>query len=215
MTEDLFTPIGIDGAVSALEKDLTAPGGPSISTMRNHNFAILLYKPEKEFQVRARIRQMTGRLESEGWAVLSIALHQLVLQRLRREEGDEGLQRLVERERRLFNKPHGQEKALNDLKERMSSLIDGENGLAADVAKHIADFRARNPDVPGDKLLVLMARAGALYPFFRSSALLKHLGGRTQNLPVVLLYPGVRKDGGLSFMEELAPDRDYRPRIYA
>ncbi len=215
MTEDLFAPIGIDRAVEALEKDLTAPGGPSISTMRNHNFAILLYKPAKEFQARARIRQMTGRLESEGWAVLSIALHQLVLQRLRREEGEEGLRRLIDQERRVFAKPNGPERALNALRDRVSRLIDGEEGLAADVAKYIEDFRARNPDVPQDKLLVLMARAGAMYPFFRSSALLKHLGGRTQNLPVVLLYPGVRKEGGLSFMEELAPDRDYRPRIYA
>jgi len=32
---------------------------------------------------------------------------------------------------------------------------------------------------------------------------------------VVLLYPGERRgEAGLSFMGELAPDRDYRPRIY-
>jgi len=34
-------------------------------------------------------------------------------------------------------------------------------------------------------------------------------------VPVVLLYPGKRRDlSALSFMGELQPDRDYRPRIY-
>ena len=62
---------------------------------------------------------------------------------------------------------------------------------------------------------MLIGRAGALYPFFRVSALLKHLDGKTRNVPVVLLYPGERKgEPGLSFMGELDPDRDYRPRIY-
>ena len=71
-----------------------------------------------------------------------------------------------------------------------------------------------NPD-KAERTLVFVGRAGALYPFFRVSALLKHLDGRTRNVPVVLLYPGDRKgDAGLSFMGELPADRDYRPRIY-
>jgi len=63
--------------------------------------------------------------------------------------------------------------------------------------------------------VILLGRAGALYPFFRSSALLKHLDGKTRGLPVVLLYPGLRLDPTrLSFMGELPGDGDYRPRIY-
>jgi hypothetical protein len=66
-----------------------------------------------------------------------------------------------------------------------------------------------------DRTLVLVGRSGALYPFFRTSALLKHIDGKTRNIPVVLLYPGERRDvTELSFMGELQPDRDYRPRIY-
>ena len=60
-----------------------------------------------------------------------------------------------------------------------------------------------------------MGRAGALYPFFRTSALLKHVAGHTKNVPVVLLYPGTLVgETGLSFMGVLPADRDYRPRIY-
>ena len=66
-----------------------------------------------------------------------------------------------------------------------------------------------------DRTLALIGRAGALYPFFRSSALLRHLDGGTRNVPVVLLYPGERRGPtGLSFMGILDPDNDYRPRIY-
>ena len=57
--------------------------------------------------------------------------------------------------------------------------------------------------------------SGQLYPFFRTSALLRHIDGRTGDVPVVLLYPGKRRElSALSFMGELQPDRDYRPRIY-
>ena len=47
------------------------------------------------------------------------------------------------------------------------------------------------------------------------SALLKHIDGHTNNIPVVLLYPGLRLGmTALSFMGELPADTDYRPRIY-
>ncbi|HZH18360.1 MAG TPA: BREX protein BrxB domain-containing protein [Archangium sp.] len=212
MTNDLFSLEGVDGAVAALERDLTAPTGPRISTMRNHNFAILVYPPRKEFHLRQRLRTMIGRLESEGWAVLSMALHQVLFERLRTQLGAEELQALVERERRLYAR--SPERAMNDLRQRLAEHIDGSEGLATDIEQRITAFRAQSPVDP-DRTLVLVGRTGALYPFFRSSALLKHLGGRTSNVPVVLLYPGEQREGGLSFMQELEPDRDYRPRIYA
>lgn len=211
MTADLFTIQGLDAAVAALEGDLLKPGGPSISTMRNHNFAILLYAPREEYRLRQRVRQMVHHLEGEGWAVLSIALHELVFERMTAKLGPEGLQRLIDREKRLFEK--SPERALKDLQQEFAKYIDGDEGLAKDVADRIAALRAEHPDAE-NRTLVLLGRAGALYPFFRSSALLKQLGDRTLNTPVVLLYPGEQNDG-LSFMQQLVPDRDYRPRIYA
>ena len=65
------------------------------------------------------------------------------------------------------------------------------------------------------RTVIFLARAGALHPFFRTSALLKHVAGHTHNVPVVLLYPGkLVGETGLSFMGVLPADRDYRPRIY-
>ncbi|MEI6637620.1 MAG: BREX protein BrxB domain-containing protein, partial [Planctomycetota bacterium] len=67
-----------------------------------------------------------------------------------------------------------------------------------------------------DRMLAIIGRAGGVYPFFRSSALLRYLDGKTLGIPVVLLYPGERRgDTALSFMGQLDPDADYRPRIYS
>ena len=88
------------------------------------------------------------------------------------------------------------------------------DGIAADCSRIITDFAAQHHD-KADRTLALVGRAGALYPFFRSSALLRHLDGRTANVPVVLLYPGNRLGPtGLSFMGKVDADNDYRPRIY-
>ncbi len=100
------------------------------------------------------------------------------------------------------------------MRDKIAPHIEGPTGIAADVAKLVGDFADEHPH-RADRTLVLLGRAGALYPFFRSSALLKHMDGNTRNIPMVLLYPGERKDTtALSFMGELDADRDYRPRIY-
>ena len=88
------------------------------------------------------------------------------------------------------------------------------DGIAADCSRIICEYADRHPELQ-ERTVAVIGRAGALYPFFRSSALLRHLDGRTRNVPVVLLYPGERRGStGLSFMGMLESDKDYRPRIY-
>lgn len=201
----------LDEAVAALRKDLLAEGGPQISTMRNYRFAILPYHPKHEFKLRQLIRRLTDELRAANWSVLPISLQKLLLDRIR-STGEANMEALVSRERRLFAKDSA--RALAHLRDKIGPHIEGPEGIAADVSRLITEFALANPE-RADRTLVLIGRAGALYPFFRSSALLKHIDGKTKNIPVVLLYPGVRKDTtGLSFMGELAADRDYRPRIY-
>lgn len=210
--EQLYSSSNLDQTVDALRKDLLAEGGPQISTMRNHNFAILPYHPTAEYKLRRGIKRLVDEdLKPAGFAVLSIALQKLLFQRLRRL-GDDYLQSLIAREKRLHGKDP--QRALQHVKDRLIREIEGPDGLAADVAAEIERFFGEHPD-RADRAVVFVGRAGALYPFFRMSALLKHIAGRTKNIPVVLLYPGVRVDqSGLSFMAELEADRDYRPRIY-
>jgi hypothetical protein len=212
MTGNLFENASLDNAIASLKNDLLDATGPKISTMRNYRFAILHYDPRQEFKLRDRIRRLTDDLKSQGWNVLLISLHRLLLDRLKREE-PRILDSLIRTEQRLYKKDP--DRALNHLRDKIALYIEGTDGIAQDVITLINEFTNQYPD-QADRTLIFLGRAGSLYPFFRSSALLKHIDGKTKNLPVVLLYPGERRDlNALSFMGELPSDRDYRPRIYS
>jgi hypothetical protein len=219
---ELSYSVDLDGGVAALKKDLLADGGPRISTIRSYNFAILPYPPDQEFKLRAKIHGLASELVRAGWEVKSIALQKLLFDRLR-AEGPELIETLIADEKRHHAKAlkltgNSAEPepaaALKHLTSHIGELIEGPTGIAADVAREIATFSEQHPDKE-DRLVVFIGRAGALYPFFRTSALLREIDGHTRNVPVVLLYPGARTDlTALSFMGVLDPDRDYRPRIY-
>jgi hypothetical protein len=134
-----------------------------------------------------------------------------LLNRLR-AHGDNFVDALIQREKAISKRDPA--RAFNYLAQKITAEIEGPQGIAADVVREIQTFVANNPD-KAERTLALVGRAGALYPFFRNSALLKHLDGRTGGVPVVLLYPGERRgENGLSFMGLLNPDSDYRPRVY-
>lgn len=205
-------PTALKQAIEALRADLLRDGGPRISTVRNYNFAILPYAPEDEFALRREIDALSAELRDAGWSTGTIPLHELLLARLE-AEGPEFVQAIIQREKRLAGAADPW-RGLTMLKERVASLIEGPTGLAEDVIRKIERHLAEATDGP-EHTVIFIARAGALYPFFRTSALLKHVAGHTKNAPVVLLYPGkVVGQTGLSFMGILPADRDYRPRIY-
>lgn len=210
----LFPPrTALKEAFSALRNDLVHEDGPRISTMRNYRFAIVPYDPEDEFKLRKEVQELSSYLRPRGWELLPISLQKLVFDRIR-AQGPEWMERVIAMERNLNAKHRGRERGLSYLRDKLAPLVEGQEGIAADCARQIQAFADRNADKV-DRTLALIGRAGALYPFFRSSALLKHLDGRTRNIPVVLLYPGERRGGSsLSFMKMLEPDADYRPRIY-
>ena len=207
----LFDRTPLQEGFTALRRDLIHEDGPRISTMRNYRFAIVQYGPREEFELRAEVRKLSTGLIANGWVVFSINLQKLLLDRVRAEgEGwVEPRHRDGAEDGREFPK-----RGLNYLKNKLTPLIEGPEGIAADCSRVICEYADRNPELV-DRTLALIGRAGAIYPFFRTSALLRHLDGRTRNVPVVLLYPGERRGTtGLSFMGMLNPDSDYRPRIY-
>lgn len=202
----------LDLAFRALEQDLLAEGGPQISTIRNHRFAILPYPPSKEFQVRRRTRRLARTLDAHGWILKTISLRGLLLDRLARRGGDYA-ERIIALEAQLGR--HNRARAQAWLGATLGKEIEGPDGLAGECAAVINAFLQETPVADRERLVCVIGCAGPLYPYFRFSALLRYLDGHTSQVQVVLLYPGARKgDAGLSFMGELAPDRDYRPRIY-
>lgn len=211
MNESIFQGSSLSRAIDGLHADLLDEGGPKISTMRNYRFAILQYEPKEEFLLRERIRWLTDELKGRGWSICSISLHQLLLDRLKQQD-PQVQDSWIKMERRLYGKD--EDRALNYLKDKIAQYVEGPDGIVKDVIRLISEFADQVED-HDDRVLVLLGRTGALYPFLRSSALLKHLDGKTFNLPVVLLYPGEIEDRALRFMGELHPDRDYRPRIYS
>jgi len=199
-------------AIEALRRDLIDPeDGPRISTMRNYRFAIVQYSPEHEYAMRAKVQRLVSELEAKGWFVLTIDLEKLLLDRIR-SQPDDWSEKVIAMEQRMAERQL--DRGLNYLKSKLLPLVEGPDGLAGDCRKLIQDFVQKHPD-KADQTLVLIGRTGGLYPFFRSSALLRHLDGQTGNVPVVLLYPGTKQGPtSLSFMGLLNPDSDYRPRIY-
>lgn len=179
--------------------------------MRNYRFAILQYDPSEEFALRGEVQRLTADLVGHGWMVISINLQKLLLDRVG-SQGPEWVDRVVQMEERMAGV--APERGLNYLKSKLSPLVEGPDGIAADCSRLIREYADKHPDTI-DRTVALIGRAGALYPFIRTSALLRHLDGNTRNVPVVLLYPGERRGStGLSFMGILNPDNDYRPRIY-
>lgn len=212
MTLPLLPPSSLGAALAALRGDLIHPGGPQLSTMRNYRFALLQYDPRAEFELRREVGELTSELRREGWFVLPLSLQSLFLARVR-AQGPEWVERVLEMERRMTG--IDQARGLGYVQSKIMPLIEGTQGLAADCARVINEHIDAHPDQV-DRTLAIIGRAGAVYPFFRSSALLRHLDGRTRNVPVVLLYPGQRRGAtSLSFMGVLDPESDYRPRIYS
>ncbi len=202
----------VNTAIDALRHDLIDhKDGPRISTMRNYRFAIVQYDPGDEFEMRAKAQSLVAELTANGWVVLTIDLQKLLIDRIK-AQGAEWVDRVIQMEERMGRIQL--DRGLKYLTDKLLPLVEGPKGLAADCQRLIRDFIEKHPD-QADRTLVLIGRAGGLYPFFRSSALLRHLDGQTGNVPVVLLYPGSRQGStSLSFMGVLNSDSDYRPRIY-
>lgn len=209
--ESPATSTELDRGLAELRRDLLSFDSPQISTVRNYNFAIFCYGPSLEFEVRRKMQALTQDLKIEGWDVLSVPMQKVLHERLR-TLGDETLTAWTDRERGLHQRDP--QRALTFLKEKLAQQIEGPDGLAKDVARRINEFISESPDRAA-RTVVFLGRLGALYPFFRTSALLKHLASQVPNVPIIVLYPGERRDqSALSFMSQLEPDRDYRPRIY-
>ena len=85
-------------------------------------------------------------------------------------------------------------------------------GRRSPLVELVAKRMPTKPDPRTD--VVLIHRAGALFPVYRTFSLLEQLKGRVL-VPTVLFYPG-HLDGasGLKFMGVLDAEHNYRPKIF-
>lgn len=180
-----------------LEPALVLPDPrPKISAYHDMPYAIFLYPPEDEFALRKEIALLKTRLEQTGKRVTVISLAECLWEGLNSEIS---LPEFIEAERSM-----GVDKAV----ETAHEIISVNRPLPDLVAKRILSDAMPMKDV------AFIVRAGALFPIYRTSALLEKLQGKVI-VPAILFYPGLL-DGpaGLKFMGVLEAEHNYRPKIF-
>ncbi|MCG8006853.1 MAG: DUF1788 domain-containing protein [Candidatus Thiodiazotropha lotti] len=170
---------------------------PKISAYHNMPYAIFRYSPEDEFALRGEVSMLRTRLEQAGKRVTVISLANCL--ELALERAGFTTKRVEMAEKRT-----GTHKVV----ETFHKLLEKRHPLDELVAEQIPDKADPLTDV------VFITRAGALFPFYRTSSLLEQLKGKV-NVPAVLFYPG-ELDGaaGLRFMGVLHAEHNYRPKIF-
>lgn len=167
-----------------------------ISAYHDMPYAIFRYDPEDEFALRQQVSMLETRLSQKGKRVTRISLAECLDEAMRSQRTpDEWYQ--AERE------------------QGVETTVETIHAVLSDYAPLTNLVVARLPHEPDPrKDVVLILRAGALFPMYRTFSLLEQLKGRI-DVPAVLFYPGTL-DGaaGLSFMGVLAPEHNYRPKIF-
>lgn len=165
---------------------------------------VYVYAPGDEFQVRAEVVRMAAWLRSPGRDVqcTSVSLAEVCWEAI----DESGMyDELVRQEREA----DGDAATQAEVHRSVGQLLRLPPSLTARVAR-------RMPSPPGRWACVLY-RSGALYPGYRTSALLDDLKLRIGlRVPVVLLYPGtIEGNYGLRFMGKTEPAYGYRAMIVA
>ena len=169
---------------------------PQISAYHDMPYALFRYDPEDELELRKELSLLAIRLEQTGKRVTRISLAECL------EEAMASVQPLedwFEAERR----------------QGTETVVETIHAVLAEHASLDDLVAARMPSDPKPHTdVVLIHRAGALFPAYRTFTLLEQLKGRVV-VPTVLCYPGTL-DGaaGLRFMGVLDAEHNYRPRIF-
>jgi hypothetical protein len=160
-------------------------------------FAIFVYPPEAEFELREQLAMLRTRLEQRGKRVTTVSLAACLDQALEAEGLDPAALAQVERD-----------SGLGLTIETVHAVLSEYQPLDRVVAGHVPT------DAEPTRDLVFLTRAGALFPVYRTSSLLEQIKGQV-SVPTVLFYPGVTEGpAGLRFMGVLDAEHNYRPKIY-
>lgn len=170
---------------------------PQISAYHDMPYAIFRYEPEHEFALRREVSLLKTRLEGIGKRVTVISLAKCLKKAMDREN-------LTLKRIEMAEKRTGVEK----MQETFHNILSRRQPLDELVAEELPEDADPKRDV------VFITRAGALFPFYRTSSLMEQLKGKV-SVPAVLFYPG-ELDGaaGLRFMGVLDAEHNYRPKIF-
>lgn len=162
-------------------------------------YAVYAYEPERELAVRREMGDLRAYLNVNGVSAAAVSLAELFWEAV----DDSGFYAsVVEAEAAAPNDPW----VLEQVRDSLWQVLTEEPSLADRVIGALEE--------KPEGCAVILYRAGALYPIFRTSALLDDLRDRLK-IPVVLLYPGHVVDPyGLKFMGRCQPTHAYRAKIF-
>lgn len=169
----------------------------AVSAYHDMPYAIFHYPPEDEFEVRRQVTLLRTRLETNhGKRTTLISLAECLKKAI---EAEIPIAELVEAEKAVG--VAGLIDTIHEILSRRSSLPDIVAGMMPTGGDPMKD-------------IFFLVRAGSLFPFYRTSALLEQLMGLVK-IPGILFYPGVL-DGaaGLKFMGIKDAEHNYRPKIF-
>jgi len=167
-----------------------------ISAYHDMPYAIFRYPPEVEFELRKELALLRTRLEQAGKRVTTISLAELLHAAI---EAESSTHDLVEAERTI-----GLAQTIDTVHEILSQYKP--------LDTLVVERMPKDPNPLRD--IVLIVRAGALFPIYRTSSLLEQLKGKVK-VPSVLFFPGeVDGAAGLRFMGVLDAEHNYRPMIF-
>ncbi|MFP5286695.1 MAG: BREX protein BrxB domain-containing protein, partial [Thermoanaerobaculia bacterium] len=167
-----------------------------LSVYHDMPFAIFRYDPDEELELRKRIKDLKTNLENRGKRVHLISLAECLDSAM---ESERPLSEWFEVERDL---------GLPTMVETIHSILAEYRPLVELVAERLP----RDADPLRD--IVFLWRTGALFPVYRTFALLEQLKGHTQ-VPTILFYPGLAEGpAGLRFMGVLEAEHNYRAKIF-
>lgn len=167
-----------------------------LSVYHDMPFAIFRYDPDEELELRQQMMALKTRLENRGKSVHLISLADCLDSAM---ELERPLSEWFDVERDL---------GLSTVVDTIHSILSDYHPLVGLVAKRIPKDADPLRDV------VFLWRTGALFPVYRTFALLEQLKGYTQ-VPTILFYPGdLDGPAGLKFMGVLEAEHNYRAKIF-
>jgi hypothetical protein len=167
-----------------------------ISAYHDMPYALFRYDPNQEYELRRELTLLETRLRQKGKRVTRVSLAECLFAAV---TSARSLEDWYEAEKSTSVEETVQ--TISNILESYTPLVD-----------LVADRMPADPDPRKD--VVLITRAGALFPVYRTFSLLEQLKGRV-HVPTILFYPG-DLDGaaGLRFMGVLDAEHNYRPKIF-
>lgn len=157
-------------------------------------FFICPFRPEEAIEMEKLRRQLVNRLEQSGVRLLEINLYDLSVAILKRE-GD--FEWIISNEQKLTKAK---------LLEELQGILDVQNILIPEIAKHLAN---------SDFDVLFLSGIGEVFPYIRSHNVLNNLQSTAKEKPTVMFFPGaythsLESGASLDLFGKLHDDKYYR-----